>query len=162
MDPLDHRMLGPRLDLFHFEDEAPGAAFWHPRDLPLRYAEFGARHRYEPSGSLHGLMRGRAITQDDAHVFCLPEHVEAQVKRFCELLRRVYLRFGFREFAVGLSTRPESREGSDAGWDQVEAMLEAAALGTANGNAARFSSTWCFPQSSMPRSWPPRVRKCDR
>jgi threonyl-tRNA synthetase len=201
-------MLGPRLDLFHLQDEAPGAAFWHPRglllyglieqyiraqmrgagfqevrtpqllsrslwersghwqkfganmfvfadgdrtfalkpmscpchvqlfrqqtrsyrDLPLRFAEFGACHRYEPSGALHGLMRGRAFTQDDAHVFCLPEHVASEVKAFCDLLQRVYRRFGFQQFVVGFSTRPDSREGSDSVWDEAEAMLEAAAV----------------------------------
>ena len=207
MDQHDHRMLGPRLDLFHQQEEAPGAAFWHPRgaslyriienhirremrlvgfrevrtpqllsrslwersghwakfganmfvfadgersfalkpmncpghvqlfrqqtrsyrDLPLRFCEFGACHRYEPSGSLHGLMRGRAFTQDDAHVFCMPEHVDAEVARFCQLLRRVYARFGFRDFIVGFSTRPAVREGSDATWDQAEASLSKAA-----------------------------------
>jgi threonyl-tRNA synthetase len=208
MDHLDHRMLGPRLDLFHLQDEAPGAAFWHPRglvlyglieqhirtemrqagfqevrtpqllsrslwersghwqkfganmfvfaagertfalkpmscpchvqlfrqqtrsyrDLPLRFAEFGACHRYEPSGALHGLMRGRAFTQDDAHVFCLREHVATEVKAFCDLLQRVYRRFGFQQVVVGFSTRPDSREGSDTVWDEAEAMLEAAAV----------------------------------
>ena len=207
MDQQDHRMLGPRLDLFHQQDEAPGAVFWHPRgatlyliienyirremrlvgfrevrtpqllaralwersghwakfgsnmfvladgersyalkpmncpghvqlfrqqsrsyrDLPLRFCEFGACHRYEPSGALHGIMRGRAFTQDDAHVFCMPEHVDAEVARFCGLLRRVYARFGFREFVVGLSTRPAVKEGSDALWDHVEASLASAA-----------------------------------
>ena len=207
MDQQDHRMLGPRLDLFHQQDEAPGAVFWHPRgatlyliienyirremrlvgfrevrtpqllaramwersghwakfgsnmfvfadgersyalkpmncpghvqlfrqqsrsyrDLPLRFCEFGACHRYEPSGALHGIMRGRAFTQDDAHVFCMPEHVDAEVSRFCGLLRRVYARFGFREFVVGLSARPAVKEGSDALWDHVEASLASAA-----------------------------------
>jgi threonyl-tRNA synthetase len=97
------------------------------RDLPVRFSEFGACHRYEPSGALHGLMRARAFTQDDAHVFCLPEHVDGEVASFCELLRRVYARFGFREFVVGFSTRPEAREGSDALWDEAEATLAAAA-----------------------------------
>jgi threonyl-tRNA synthetase len=207
MDPYDHRMLGPRLGLFHQQDEAPGAAFWHPRgaalyrliesyvrgemrragfqeirtpqllarslwersghwtkyadhmfvfadgeralalkpmncpghvqmfrqqirsyrDLPLRFSEFGACHRYEPSGALHGLMRTRAFTQDDAHVFCLAEHVNGEVARFSELLRRVYARFGFGEFSIGLSTRPAMREGSDEVWDEAEALLAAAA-----------------------------------
>ncbi len=209
MDNHDHRMLGPRLDLFHQQEEAPGTAFWHPRgatiyrlienyirramncagfqevrtpqllsrslwersghwgkfganmfvfsdgdrsfalkpmncpghvqlfrqqirsyrDLPVRFSEFGACHRYEPSGALHGLMRSRAFTQDDAHVFCLPEHIEAEVERFCGLLRRVYARFGFQDFVVGFSTRPEAREGSDATWDEAEATLAAAARG---------------------------------
>jgi threonyl-tRNA synthetase len=207
MDSHDHRILGPRLDLFHQQEEAPGTAFWHPRgatlyrlienyircemqhggfmevrtpqllsrslwersghwgkfganmfefadderrfalkpmncpghvqlfrqqvrsyrDLPVRFSEFGACHRYEPSGALHGLMRGRAFTQDDAHVFCLPEHIDGEVASFCELLRRVYARFGFQEFVVGFSTRPEAREGSDALWDEAEATLAAAA-----------------------------------
>jgi threonyl-tRNA synthetase len=207
MDHYDHRMLGPRLGLFHQQEEAPGAIFWHPRgvtlyrviesyirsemrgigfsevrtpqlvsralwersghwskfgtsmfvfadgdrslalkpmncpghvqlfrqqirshrELPIRFSEFGACHRYEPSGSLHGLMRARAFTQDDAHVFCLPEHVDGEVARFCELLRRVYARFGFNDFIVGFSTRPQAREGSDAVWDHAEAMLADAA-----------------------------------
>jgi threonyl-tRNA synthetase len=207
MDSHDHRLLGPRLDLFHQQEEAPGTAFWHPRgatlyrlienyirfemqrggfgevrtpqllsrslwersghwgkfgahmfefadaerrfalkpmncpghvqlfrqqirsyrDLPVRFFEFGACHRYEPSGALHGLMRARAFTQDDAHVFCLPEHIGGEVARFCELLRRVYARFGFQEFVVGFSTRPEAREGPDALWDEAEATLAAAA-----------------------------------
>jgi threonyl-tRNA synthetase len=206
MDNHDHRILGPRLDLFHQQEEAPGSAFWHPRgmtlyrlienyirremrqagfrevrtpqlmsrslwersghwskfganmfafadgersfalkpmncpghiqlfrqtirsyrELPLRFSEFGACHRNEPSGSLHGLMRGRAFTQDDAHVFCLPEHVDREVERFCELLRRVYARFGFGEYIVGFSTRPAAREGSDTVWDAAESMLAAA------------------------------------
>ena len=211
MDPYDHRMLGPRLDLFHQQEEGPGAAFWHPRgarlyrmiesyihgqmrragfnevrtpqllakslwersghwakfgphmfvftdgernfalkpmncpghvqlfrerirsyrDLPLRLCEFGACHRYEPSGALHGLMRARAFTQDDAHVFCMPEQVDAEVSAFCQLLRRIYARFGFHDVIVGFSTRPAQREGSDAIWDRAEAAL--AAAGTAAG-----------------------------
>ena len=207
MDSYDHRILGPRLDLFHQQEEAPGTAFWHPRgatlyrlieayirdemrrggfrevrtpqlvaralwersghwakfadnmfvfadgersfalkpmncpghvqlfrqqirsyrDLPLRFSEFGACHRYEPSGALHGLMRARAFTQDDAHVFCLLEHVDAEVARFCALLRRVYARFGFDDFVVGFSTRPDRREGSDETWDLAESRLAAAA-----------------------------------
>jgi len=97
------------------------------RDLPLRYAEFGACHRNEPSGSLQGLMRTRAFTQDDAHVFCLEEHVEEEVARFAVLLRQVYLDFGFGDFKVAFSTRPAVRAGDDALWDRAEAMLEAAA-----------------------------------
>ena len=208
MDSDDHRMLGPRLDLFHHQEDAPGAAFWHPRgatlyrviedyirqemqragfrevrtpqllarslwersghwskfrdnmfvfssedersfalkpmncpghiqlfrqqaashhDLPIRVCEFGACHRHEPTGSLHGLMRSRAFTQDDAHVFCLPEHVNLEVARFCELLRRVYARFGFSDFVVALSTRPVARAGSDDVWDSAEALLADAA-----------------------------------
>ena len=207
MDPHDHRMLGPRLDLFHQQEDAPGTVFWHPRgatlyrvietyignemrragfsevrtpqllsralwersghwekfgasmfafadgersfalkpmncpghvqlfrqqsashrDLPVRLSEFGTCHRYEPSGSLHGLMRARAFTQDDAHVFCLPEQVNAEVARFCLMLRGVYARFGFADCIVGFSTRPSMRAGSDATWDHAEAALAAAA-----------------------------------
>ena len=207
MDSHDHRVLGPRLGLFHQQEEGPGTVFWHPRgalvyrliesyirdemrrggfrevrtpqllarslwersghwskfgenmfvfadgersyalkpmncpghiqlfrqhvrsyrDLPVRFSEFGACHRYEPSGALHGLMRGRAFTQDDAHVFCLREHIDGEVARFCELLRRVYRRFGFDEFIVGFSTRPAAREGSDALWDEAESLLAGAA-----------------------------------
>jgi threonyl-tRNA synthetase len=97
------------------------------RDLPIRYAEFGACHRNEPSGSLQGLMRTRAFTQDDAHVFCLEEHVEREVAHFCRLLRRIYLDFGFGDFQVAFSTRPALRAGDDALWDRAEKMLAAAA-----------------------------------
>src|SRR6267142_483705 len=72
-------------------------------------------------------MRARAFTQDDADVFCLPEHIDGEVASFCELLRRVYARFGFQEFVVGFSTRPAAREGSDALWDEAQATLAAAA-----------------------------------
>ena len=97
------------------------------RELPLRFAEFGACHRNEPSGALLGLMRTQAFVQDDAHVFCREDQVEPEVARFCELLRTVYRDFGFDEFAVGLSTRPARRAGSDAVWDRAEAVLARAA-----------------------------------
>ncbi|WDD91687.1 threonine--tRNA ligase [Burkholderia sp. FERM BP-3421] len=97
------------------------------RDLPVRYAEFGAVHRAEPSGALHGLMRARAFTQDDAHVLCAPAQVEAEVVRFCALLASVYADFGFDAFEVALSTRPAQRAGDDASWDRAEAQLAAAA-----------------------------------
>jgi threonyl-tRNA synthetase len=97
------------------------------RELPLRYCEFSACHRHEPSGALHGLLRTRAFTQDDAHVFCLPEQIEEEVLRFCELLRRIYARFGFATFSVGFSTRPAVRAGSDEIWDFAEGKLAAAA-----------------------------------
>ncbi len=97
------------------------------RDLPLRFNEFGVCHRSEPSGSLHGLKRVRAFTQDDAHVFCAPEHINGEVSRFCALLRRVYRRLGFDDFRVGLSTRPDNREGADESWDEAEATLATAA-----------------------------------
>lgn len=207
MDDFDHRVLGSRLDLFHQQDESPGAIFWHPRgmvlyrtvedyirarmrqagfaevrtpqivsrglweqsghwekfgknmfslesdshpyclkpmscpchvqlfrkgvrsyrDLPVRYAEFGAVHRAEPSGALHGLMRARAFTQDDAHVLCMPDQVEVEVARFCVLLKTIYADFGFDGFDVALSTRPAVRAGDDAVWDRAEAMLASAA-----------------------------------
>jgi threonyl-tRNA synthetase len=98
------------------------------RDLPLRFCEFGTCHRYEPSGALHGLMRARAFTQDDAHVFCLPQHIDGEVARFCSLLHEVYARFGFEDCLVGFSTRPSVREGSDALWDRAETLLVAAAI----------------------------------
>jgi len=97
------------------------------RDLPLRYAEFGACHRNEPSGALQGLMRTRAFTQDDAHVFCLEDQVEEEVARFAALLRQVYRDFGFSDFKVAFSTRPALRAGNDEIWDRAEAMLSAAA-----------------------------------
>ncbi|MBY8610140.1 threonine--tRNA ligase [Burkholderia arboris] len=207
MDDFDHRVLGNRLDLFHQQDDSPGAIFWHPRgmilyrvveeyirvrmqqagfaevrtpqivsrelweqsghwekfgrnmfslesdskpyclkpmscpghvqvfrkgtrsyrDLPVRYAEFGAVHRAEPSGALHGLMRARAFTQDDAHVLCMPDQVEVEVARFCVLLKTIYADFGFDGFDVALSTRPALRAGDDAVWDRAEAMLASAA-----------------------------------
>lgn len=207
MDPDDHRVLGPRLNLFHQQDEAPGAVFWHPRgavlyglleayireqmrtsgylevrtpqllslnlwkrsghlekfvaqmyvfedgerslalkpmscpahvqlfrqrirshhELPLRLCEFGGCHRSEPSGALHGLLRTRAFTQDDAHVFCLPEHVDAEVAAFSTLQRRIYARLGLAACAVGFSTRPADRAGNDSLWDEAERLLRAAA-----------------------------------
>ncbi len=97
------------------------------RDLPLRYAEFGLCHRNEPSGALAGLMRTRAFVQDDAHIFCLEEHVVPEVARFCGLLREVYADFGFEDVIVGFSTRPAVREGAEEVWDRAEASLMAAA-----------------------------------
>jgi threonyl-tRNA synthetase len=97
------------------------------RDLPLRFSEFGACHRNEPSGGLSGLMRIRAFTQDDAHIFCCGDQIEEEVQQFCRLLRRVYLDFGFSEFTVRFSSRPIARAGSDAAWDLAEASLESAA-----------------------------------
>ncbi len=97
------------------------------RDLPLRFCELGACHRNEPSGALSGLMRTRAFTQDDAHIFCREDQIEEEVQRFCELLRNIYSDFGFPEFAVRFSTRPVARAGSDAVWDLAETALESAA-----------------------------------
>jgi len=93
------------------------------RDLPLRFGEFGACHRNEPTGSLHGIMRVRAFTQDDGHIFCLPEQIQAEVTAFTALLQKVYADFGFTNILYRLSTRPEKRIGSDESWDAAEAAL---------------------------------------
>jgi threonyl-tRNA synthetase len=202
----DHRRIARQLDLFHFQEEAPGMVFWHDhgwiiytqvknyirkrlrksgyqevntpqivdislweksghaekfienmfltdcesrnfaikpmncpchvqiynnglhsyRDLPMRMAEFGSCHRNEASGALHGLMRVRAFTQDDAHIFCTPEQVQAEASSFLDLLYSVYRDFGFDEVMIELSTRPENRIGDDALWDQAEGALAGA------------------------------------
>ena len=199
----DHRRLGREMDLFHFQEEAPGAVFWHPngwtlfqtllsylrkrqrtegyveintpdimdlslwkmsghwdkfgenmfttetegrtyalkpmncpggvqvfrqglksyRDLPLRMAEFGKVHRFEPSGALHGLMRVRAFTQDDAHIFCTPDQMKDETQRICGLVLSIYQDFGFKDVLVKFSDRPEKRVGSDEIWDRSEAAL---------------------------------------
>jgi len=93
------------------------------RDLPLRFGEFGACHRNEPTGSLHGIMRVRAFTQDDGHIFCLPEQIQAEVTAFTALLQKVYADFGFTNILYRLSTRPEKRIGTDESWDAAEAAL---------------------------------------
>ncbi len=202
----DHRKLGKQLGFFHFQEEAPGMAFWHPRgwtiyqiiqsymkkvqdsndykeirtpqlvdfslweksghaskfaeemfsvesdsrmyaikpmncpchiqvfnqglksyrDLPLRLAEFGSCHRYEPSGSMHGLMRVRSFVQDDGHIFCSEEQIQQEVSEFMDLLFEVYRDFGFEEVILRLSTRPEKRVGSDELWDKAEESLKQA------------------------------------
>ena len=208
----DHRKLGKEMDLFHFQDEAPGMVFWHPngwtiyrnlrnfirnkiqfsgyievntpqvidrklweasghwdkyrenmfiteidekhanekrtnalkpmncpghvqiynqgiksyKDLPLKYAEFGLCHRYEPSGTMHGLMRVRAFTQDDGHIFCTDDQIESETKLFIDLLSDIYSDLGFKDFDIKLSTRPEMRVGSDETWDKAEEALETA------------------------------------
>jgi threonyl-tRNA synthetase len=96
------------------------------RDLPLRLAEFGSCHRNEPSGSLHGLMRVRGFTQDDAHIFCSEQQIESEVEDFIQMLYQVYADFGFSDVLVKLSTRPAKRVGSDEIWDQAEQALAAA------------------------------------
>ena len=206
----DHRRLGKQLDLFHFQEEAAGMAFWHPkgwtlyrilesyirgrldnagyvevktpqlvdrklweksghwekfsehmytteseestfalkpmncpghvqiyraglrsyRDLPLRMAEFGACHRCEPSGALHGLMRVRQFTQDDAHIFCTREQITPETEAFCRLLLDVYKDFGFEDVKINFADRPEVRAGSDKVWDQAEGALTEAAEAT--------------------------------
>ncbi|CAM8311573.1 ThrS Threonyl-tRNA synthetase [Candidatus Methylopumilus universalis] len=96
------------------------------RDLPLRLAEFGSCHRNEPSGSLHGLMRVRGFTQDDAHIFCTEEQIKDEVAQFIVMLFKAYQDFGFKDVLVKLSTRPEKRVGSDDTWDKAESALKAA------------------------------------
>ena len=93
------------------------------RDLPLRLAEFGSCHRNEPSGSLHGIMRVRGFTQDDAHIFCTEDQIQSEVSDFIDMLHLVYADFGFSEVIYRLSTRPEQRVGSDEDWDRAEAAL---------------------------------------
>jgi threonyl-tRNA synthetase len=96
------------------------------RELPMRYGEFGMCHRNEPSGALHGIMRIRAFTQDDGHIFCMPEQIEPEVVAFHRLALKVYADFGFSDIAVKLALRPEKRLGEDAIWDQAENALRAA------------------------------------
>jgi threonyl-tRNA synthetase len=96
------------------------------RELPIRFAEFGACHRNEASGALHGIMRVRAFTQDDAHIFCTENQIQDEVVKFIDLLKVVYKDFGFEELLVKLSTRPQKRVGSEAQWDKSEAALESA------------------------------------
>jgi len=96
------------------------------RELPLRMAEFGACHRYEPSGALHGIMRVRAFTQDDAHIFCTEAQIASETVRFVELLSSIYRDFGFPEFRIKFSDRPAKRVGADAVWDHAEAALKQA------------------------------------
>ncbi|MBS3897033.1 threonine--tRNA ligase [Silanimonas sp.] len=96
------------------------------RDLPIRYGEFGACHRNEPSGALHGIMRVRGFTQDDGHVFCTEEQIEAEVTAFHQQAMKVYADFGFSEIAMKIALRPESRLGDDATWDKAENALRAA------------------------------------
>jgi threonyl-tRNA synthetase len=96
------------------------------RELPLRYGEFGMCHRNEPSGALHGIMRIRSFTQDDGHIFCLPEQIESEVVAFHRLALKVYGDFGFKDVAVKLALRPEKRLGDDAIWDQAEDALRSA------------------------------------
>ena len=202
----DHRKLGKHLGLFHFQEEAPGMVFWHPkgwtiyqviqsymkkvqdengyleintpqlvdfslweksghaakfseemftvesdnrqyaikpmncpchvqvfnqglksyRDLPMRLAEFGSCHRYEPSGSMHGLMRVRNFVQDDGHIFCSEEQIQSEVADFMQLLFKVYRDFGFNDVLLRLSTRPSKRVGADELWDQAEDALRQA------------------------------------
>ena len=206
----DHRRLGREMDLYHFQEEAAGMAFWHPkgwtlyrtcehymrrrldaagyqevktpqlvdralweasghwekfrehmytsesegrtfalkpmncpchvqifrqgiksyRDLPLRMAEFGSCHRYEPSGALHGLLRVRNFVQDDAHIFCTEDQITSESTAFCDLLIGIYRDFGFEEVMVKFADRPPTRAGDDAVWDRSEAALKEAVEAT--------------------------------
>jgi threonyl-tRNA synthetase len=96
------------------------------KELPLRYGEFGSCHRNEPSGALHGVMRVRGFTQDDGHIFCTEDQIEAEVTAFNALVRKVYADFGFNDVAVKLALRPESRVGADEVWDKAESSLRSA------------------------------------
>jgi len=126
VDDGERRMaLKPMSCPCHVQIFNKGLRSW--RDLPLRYAEFGACHRDEPSGALHGLIRTRAFEQDDAHVFCREEDVQGEVGRFIGLLAEVYAELGFPEYEVALSTRPAVRAGSDELWDWAEGKLGEAA-----------------------------------
>ena len=113
------------------------------RELPLRLAEFGKVHRFEPSGALHGLLRVRSFTQDDAHVFCTPSQLQAECVEVTRLILDIYAQFGFTEVRIKLSTRPEKRIGSDALWDQSEAAL-ADALRSMNIEYALFPGEGAF------------------
>lgn len=93
------------------------------KQLPMRLAEFGCCHRNEPSGALNGLFRVRQFVQDDAHIFCAPESIEAEIGAFCALLDQVYRKFGFDDYSVAISLRPENRAGDDALWDRAEGDL---------------------------------------
>jgi threonyl-tRNA synthetase len=130
------------------------------RDLPLRLAEFGSCHRNEPSGALHGLMRVRSFTQDDAHIFCIEAQVEPEVIRFIDLLQRAYSDFGFDEIVVKLSTRPVRRVGTDEQWDRAEAALKTAldhrglAYGVQPGEGAFYGPKIEFSlKDSLGRVW---------
>ena len=126
VDDGERRMaLKPMSCPCHIQIFNRGLRSW--RDLPVRYAEFGACHRNEPSGALHGLIRTRAFEQDDAHVFCREDDLEPEVGRFAALLTEVYTELGFSQHNVALSTRPEVRAGSDELWDWAEAKLGEAA-----------------------------------
>ena len=111
------------------------------RELPLRLAEFGMVHRYEPSGAMHGLMRVRGFTQDDAHIFCTEEQMAAECHKINDLILSVYEDFGFHEVTVKLSTRPEKRVGSDEAWDRAEAIMTAvlAEIAAESGNRIKTS-----------------------
>src|SRR5205809_1056064 len=131
----DHRKLGRELDLFHFQEEGPGVVFWHAKGWALfqsiiaymRRRLEGASddvHRYEPSGAMHGLLRVRGFTQDDAHIFCTEEQMAEECLKINDLILSVYKDFGFEgDLTVKLSTRPDKRVGTDAAWDHAERVM---------------------------------------
>ncbi|MDH3196135.1 MAG: threonine--tRNA ligase, partial [Hyphomicrobiales bacterium] len=138
------------------------------RDLPLRMAEFGSCHRYEPSGALHGLMRVRGFTQDDAHIFCTQDQITAEVKDFCALLQSIYADLGFEDVRVLFADRPEVRVGSDAVWDRAEASLREAAEATGlpfeynPGDGAFYGPKLDFVlKDAIGREWQTGTIQCD-
>jgi threonyl-tRNA synthetase len=138
------------------------------RDLPLRLAEFGSCHRYESSGSMHGLMRVRGFTQDDAHIFCTEGQIEDECARFIPLLASIYRDLGFTGFEIKLSTRPEVRAGSDAVWDKAEAALENAIRKVTNdyvidpGEGAFYGPKLDFKLTdAIGRQWQCGTFQCD-
>ncbi|MCU0732082.1 MAG: threonine--tRNA ligase, partial [Hyphomonas sp.] len=130
------------------------------RDLPLRMAEFGACHRYEPSGALHGLMRVRAFTQDDAHIFCREDQIESETADFIKLARSIHADFGMNTDHIALATRPEKRAGSDEFWDKAEAQMLSAARAAgvepviAEGDGAFYAPKLDFViKDAIGRTW---------
>ena len=120
-DTMHHLALKPMNCPCHVQIFNQGIKSY--RSLPLRMAEFGSCHRYEPSGALHGLMRVRAFTQDDAHIFCTPDQIGSETAAFIALLSAIYADFGFSDFVIKFADRPEVRAGEDAVWDRAEAAL---------------------------------------
>ena len=110
------------------------------RELPMRLAEFGAVHRYEPSGALHGLMRVRGFTQDDAHIFCTPEQMADECLKINDLILSTYKDFGFDHIVVKLSTRPEKRVGTDADWDRAEEIMQKVLVQIAEASGGKIKT----------------------
>lgn len=138
------------------------------RDLPLRLAEFGSCHRYEPSGALHGLMRVRGFVQDDAHIFCTVDQITEEVTAFCELLKSVYADFGFEDVTIKFSDRPEQRVGSDEVWDKAEEALRIAAEASGldyehnPGDGAFYGPKLDFVlKDAIGREWQTGTMQCD-
>lgn len=138
------------------------------RDLPLRLAEFGSCHRYEPSGALHGLMRVRGFVQDDAHIFCTVDQITEEVTAFCELLKSVYADFGFDDVTIKFSDRPEQRVGSDEVWDKAEEALRIAAEASGldyehnPGDGAFYGPKLDFVlKDAIGREWQTGTIQCD-